>query len=273
MSSACLAARVSESGGRTPVSLSSTPTHKLKADVKPFFSLVMNNGNPSPSRGHNDGGYYGNYNRRSGYGPRPESYVDGYAASNQYHAPARNGYSRNHSEPMLYGGHPQQVYPSHSYQQSYDTVTSGEQPWGTSTDPSSLNSSVDRIQQPAQPPTQPGIPEDRVPTETYGFSGFGGKPQLDVQGPAVYNSQQAGSGHGTTVMNSGYQTGSPSTYTGPSAGGPVRYPQQMPQGNKPRVPIKLDAPSGNTLDRTESKVSNAGKRKSWFRRRFSKDRD
>lgn len=174
---------------------------------------------------------------------------------------------------MLFGGQPQHVYPSHSYQQSYDTVTSGEQQWGTSTDPSSINSSVDRIQQPTQSSAQPGIPEDRVPTETYGFNGFGGKPQLDVQGPSGYGAQQNAQVYGTDGFNNGYQNAAPSGYGPPNAGAPISYRQPMPQENKPRIPIKLDSPAGDTLARTQSKVSAAGKRKSWFKKRFSKDRD
>jgi hypothetical protein len=77
---------------------------------------------------------------------------------------------------------PIRVYPSHGYQQSYDTVTTasgtgshGTEQWGNSTDPSSENSSLDRINQVAKPDLG----------EVYGFSGFGGAPQF--QGPILRN--------------------------------------------------------------------------------------
>lgn len=227
------------------------------------------NGPPPPSRGYQDGGYYGN---RGGYGSRPDSYVDGYMSPGQPNPAARYRNNRGQSEPALYGGQPQQVYPSHAYQQSYDTVTSGE-PWTTSTDPSSLNSSNDRIQD-LQKPAQPGIPEDRVPTETYGFSGFGGKPQLDQfqtpagHGPPSYGQPQFSGNNGshqqgppyggTNGMNHGLRTS-------------MGAPGVLQKDEGPRVPIKLNSPSGGNLERTETKESSPGKHKSWFKRRFSKD--
>jgi len=191
------------------------------------------------------------------------------------------------------------VYPTHGPQPSYDTVTSAEQPWGTSTDPSSINSSNDRIHD-VQKQAQTGIPEDRVPTETYGFNGFGPQPQLDTfQGvpgngqPRSGQAQQSGAPavNGSYPNESGPHYGNSSgqangypanSYNNYSRGGfngaqSSMMPPQVPQKpNNPRVPIKLDAPAGTSsstgspLERAQSKVSNSPKRKSWFKRRFSK---
>lgn len=64
-------------------------------------------------------------------------------------------------------------------QQSYETVTSGSlgEPAGYTTDPSSENSSLDRVQ-----PLQ-----NREPADNYGFNGFGANPQLQPVGAGINN--------------------------------------------------------------------------------------
>ncbi len=169
------------------------------------------------------------------------------------------------ADPAMYGQTTNQgVYPSHGYQQSYDTVTTasgtgshGTEQWGNSTDPSSENSSLDRINQVAKPDLG----------EVYGFSGFGGAPQF--QGPILEEH-----GHGNPAYGEpGYGRAS----TGPGMGGggypprggngvpPPIPPHGPPKEDRPRVPIKL----GNSPANTRTDVSE--KRKSWFKRRFSKD--
>jgi hypothetical protein len=140
-----------------------------------------------PRYGQN--GYYGG-GRSQSY--RPESaYMDGrgngMARPDSYYNPADNAapnnggpsngyfpnrarYPRTASEPHFNNG--QSVYPVPANQQSYETVTtasgsgSSADPAGYSTDPSSENSSVDRV---APPP--------KDPAETYGFNGFDSNPQ------------------------------------------------------------------------------------------------
>ncbi|KAI4093928.1 MAG: hypothetical protein LQ344_002526 [Seirophora lacunosa] len=124
----------------------------------------------------NPSGHYSNHLSTG----RPDSYVDNYA-------PNQLGYGRRithrvNSDPTLYGSNNHGLYPAHGYHQSYDTAASGSgneshntDPWGNSTDPSSENSSIDRIQVPKSDPP-----------ETYGFNGFGGVPQF--QGPILEES-------------------------------------------------------------------------------------
>ncbi len=135
-----------------------------------------------PGRDNNAGvnGFYANRIYQSP-NERPDSYAD--ASS-----PSPNGYYRPRyaprmaSEPMpntARNGRPG-VYPVHAYQRSYDTVTTGSNAttnttsdqWASSTDPSSDNSSLDRVQAQAPPPPKPDL------GEVYGFMGFGDVPQL-----------------------------------------------------------------------------------------------
>jgi len=202
------------------------------------------------------GGYYGG-GRSQSY--RPDSYVDGRSngmtrpdsyynnadnggPGNAY-APNRARYPRTASEPHFnsgYGG----VYPVPGQQQSYETVTtasgSGSSPdtIGYSTDPSSENSSVDRITPPKEP------------TETYGFNGFGNTPQYAPPGSGI--AEQWGS-NGAQRQGNGYANQAP----------------PLPRKDVgPRVPIKLGATSGNAG--ATARPSAGEKRKSWFGKRFSK---
>jgi len=215
-----------------------------------------NNSSGPQGRGYQEGGYYGNGNRNSMN--RPDSFIDQYGGlPPQFQGQGRGmrPNPRNNSDPMLYGGrNPQNVYPSHSYQQSYDTVGSGgshqTEPWGNSTDPSSENSSVDRIQQ------TPKQGEQQV-SDNYGLNGFGGNNlyQLDEYEPV-----QPGYGR-----NGQAQSGSSGLNRFESA--PEARPIPPPKAT--RIPIKLDSPSNSSLTREMSKES-GGKRKSWLKRRFSK---
>ncbi|KAG0650917.1 Uncharacterized protein D0Z07_2759 [Hyphodiscus hymeniophilus] len=172
---------------------------------------------------------------------RPESYYNGAESgagpSNSYH-PNRARYPRTASEPHFGAGGG--VYPPNGNPQSYETVTTGSgssgDPIGYSTDPSSENSSLDRI-----------APLPREPPETYGLAGFGNTPQYGL------NEQYVSNG-GPVQQGNGYQNqGRPSLPRKESA---------------PRVPIKLGATSGNAV--LEKKPSVGEKRKSWFGKRFSK---
>jgi hypothetical protein len=132
------------------------------------------------------------------------------------------------------------VYPQPSYQQSHDTVGSDSTgPWGNSTDPSSENSSLDRINATTKPQQ-----------DSYGNSnGYGG--------------------------NNGY--GQPNGYPGAipedgayhqqnSYGGPVQAPAAA------RRPIALgnsgDAPARTSLPTTARPEPE--KKKGWLSRKFSK---
>lgn len=197
------------------------------------------------------------YDPNNYYGPpsRPDSIVNGYQNAPQSpenpYPYTQNGYSQNGyqhgrrpsrhprgspSSPLTPSdgypniannvNNPQYGYPqSNGYQRSYDNVTAmnnGLDTPGQYTDPNSMNSSADQLQQQA---LQQQRLDERAQAE-YGFNGFGAnKPQ---------------------PLND------------PSWGGPVGQtsapaPSTLRNVNQPPVPEKAD------------------KRKSWFKRRFSKD--
>jgi hypothetical protein len=188
---------------------------------------------------------------------RPDSYYDNQmqgppngGPSNGYY-PSRARYPRTASEPHF--NHGNGVYPVQGNQQSYETVTtasgsgSSGEPLGYATDPSSENSSMDRV-------------APKEPQETYGFSGFGGVPdtQMPIRGAVnAYSVQQSD----MPQMSGGYQ--------GQFGGPPV--PRKQPQG-PPRVPIKLGAGAGGgeSFNEKGSRPGPGDKRKSWFGKRFSK---
>jgi hypothetical protein len=129
------------------------------------------------SNRYDQNGYYG-----SRAGPsRPDSVADNYQSqAPENHYPYNQGRRRHHpraSTEQAYGNN----YPQHAYQRSYDNVAamSGAgsgytEPYGQSTDPSSLNSSMDQLSQHAQ---QQQRLDDRAQAE-YGFQGFGAGPNL-----------------------------------------------------------------------------------------------
>ncbi|KAI9834723.1 MAG: hypothetical protein M1819_002808 [Sarea resinae] len=237
-------------------------------------------GGPSSRRGSY---YQGVNNNGSGRfpqdrtGPAGPDFVDGYASPspNQSGQAGRNRYGqRMHSDTMLnrYSNGPG-VYPTHNYQQSHDTVNTGASTgshatdqWGNSTDPSSENSSMDKMQQPAKADLG----------EEYGFNGFGGEPQLAGQGngnPAYGPAGYAGPG---AQAPPGAEYGFPAGNGVP----PYMPPQGMPNGAAPQRPvIKLGGdsdysastatPTAPTIP-AEKRPEIGGKRKSWLKKRFSK---
>ena len=214
------------------------------------------------------GGYYGSRNG----GSRPESYIENPAApSSQYGN--LNGYGRrfgprNHSDPALYGhaqGHG--IYPSHGHQQSYDTVASASNgshatdQWGNSTDPSSENSSIDRVQPAAKPDLG----------EAYGFNGFGGAPQ--IQGPILEEHGHGAPGYGQP----GYgqeRVAAGGGYPYQGNGVPAPPPHAPPKEKATRTPIKLGGSSAPIdaipVSHRPPPPVTSEKRKSWLKRRFSK---
>jgi hypothetical protein len=174
---------------------------------------------------------------------RPDSYYNngdnGAGPSNSYY-PNRARYPRTASEPHFNTGGG--VYPPNGNPQSYETVTTGSgssgDPAGYSTDPSSENSSMDRV--------APLPPKD--PAENYGLAGFGNTPQYGLNDHYVSNG-------GPVQQGNGYQ------YQGP--------PPLPRKESAPRVPIRLGATSGNA-QATEKRPEGAEKRKSWLGKRFSK---
>lgn len=194
--------------------------------------------------------------RQSGM-TRPESYYNsgdnGAGPSNGYY-PNRARYPRTASEPHFNAG--QGVYPMPQGQQSYETVTtasgsgsSGEAA-GYSTDPSSENSSVDRVT--PQPVKEPG--------EAYGFTGFGNTPQFAPPGVGLKEQYGVNGSTGAQRQGNGY----------PNQGPP---PVPRKESGITRVPIRLGATSGNAgppQNNVPQRPAAGEKRKSWFGKRFSK---
>lgn len=205
-----------------------------------------------PQNGYYGGGRAQSYRVESSYMDgrsngmtRPDSYYnhngDNGGPSNGYY-PNRARYPRTASEPHL--GNGGGVYPPNGNPQSYETVTTGSgssgDPAGYSTDPSSENSSVDRVV-PGPPPKEPG--------ETYGFTGFGNNPKYGLNEQYVQNG-------GPVQQGNGYQNEKPPP-----------LPRKESMGL--RAPMKLGTTSGNA--QSSGQRPGAGeKRKSWFGKRFSK---
>jgi len=138
------------------------------------------------------------------------------------------------------------VYPQPGYHQSHDTVISGQTygsdstgPWANGTDPSSENSSLDRIN--ATNPQQDNV--------YGGQNGYGGYPRA-IPEDGQYNLQQ----------QQGY-----------GGGGPV----QPPNGQRKPIPLgggggesDFAAPPRSNLPSTTRPEPE--KKKSWLKRRFSK---
>ena len=140
------------------------------------------------------------------------------------------------------------------------------EPWGNSTDPSSENSSIDRI--------QPGPKAD--PGEAYGFNGFTNGPQfsdtiLEEYGQPHPNHHQPAYGESMIGQNGAhlhqYQRGLSSV---PSHGPPAPPPKDsLP----PKLPAKYSAMGGARQKELSgpSRVDGPGdKRRSWLKKRFSK---
>jgi hypothetical protein len=217
------------------------------------------------------GGGYGDQNQNqnqnrfssvSGYVPNRQSVrdsYDGYGQGGPVGGPSqRTRYgNRMQSDP---GWNNRQsshgVYPMNGHQQSRDTVntngSNGSHSDGPyySNDPSSENSSIERAG-PVKPPQQDM-------GEQHGFNGFSRGPIMEeyAQGPP----------------NGGY-------YNGPPPPAHSGMPLPPPKYVTPPAPIKLNSSGApppemarpNTLSKQNSTTGNGDKRKSWFKRRFSKD--
>ncbi|KAL8999711.1 MAG: hypothetical protein Q9169_001528 [Polycauliona sp. 2 TL-2023] len=200
-------------------------------------------------------GYYGNRMNMA----RPESaYVEGNGAIPNQPGVGRRLNSRTNSDPVLFGTNSHSVYPTHGYHQSHDTVASASgneshntDPWGNSTDPSSENSSIDRIQHGPKPD----------PAETYGFNGFGGGPILEEHGMNDRGYDDM------TDYGQPQKLGNSFPIQNRNVAPPPPPPHANTKPNLPRVPIKLGS---SAAEERSSPHHHAEKRKSWLKRRFSR---
>jgi hypothetical protein len=226
------------------------------------------------------GSYYGGH---GGYGPnnysdayngrgpnsRPESYVD-YGGSNGYNN-GHGGYNNGQNGHYPYNQHGQRsgrprynqhvnpdhangtFYPNSTYQRSNDNVTAGSgsantDQWGNSTDPSSVNSSFDRLQQQQAHHKQ----EFQRPGETYGFNGFGAGPQIESS--AQSNQAPPPPVHRQSNMNGYSNQGLPPAPPSKDVNASAKRPSL-------RKPVNSASPA----------AASSSKRTSWFKRRFSKN--
>jgi hypothetical protein len=187
---------------------------------------------------------------------RPTSYADAYS-----NPPADNFYPYNqggrprpprynpraNAEQAMYRGNQNgyQQY-GYGYQGSYENVAASgsgtnPEPWNNAPDPTYVNGSSDRLAQ------QHRMMEDRAAAD-YGFQGFGPGPNLD------HNISP-------TAANGG----------GPYSPAPARHPHEKPLPD----PTAGDPPAPAPARRIQRKAANGSdtgeKRKSWFKRRFSRD--
>jgi hypothetical protein len=219
--------------------------------------------------------YYGNgheqnrYSRASYYGRGQHGRDSGYEHGDSMGGPVggppqrmRYG-NRMQSDPgwnnrqSSHMGH--NVYPINGLQQSRDTVntngSNGSHSDGPySNDPSSDNSSFER----AVPVQRPQPPPQQDLGQQYGFNGFGQGHHMDTYGQGPSNGN---------------------AYLPPLQNGMQNGPPPPPKHVTQPVPIKLnssgasppaDAGRGNVLTKNGG-GGGEDKRRSWFKRRFSKD--
>ncbi|KAJ9315252.1 hypothetical protein DTO271D3_4419 [Paecilomyces variotii] len=217
---------------------------------------------PTGGNGSNRYSEGGNYWSRASMS-RPDSVVDNYggAGPNQPyspHYPYSNHYGgrprQRYSERMYsdYGSGAPNVYAQQGYQRSYDNVTAGSgsnsasDQWGNSTDPSSVNSSMDRLQQAQQTKPAP---------DNYGLNGSGPGPQNFRMSLKENQSGPVPPPHGVSSGSGDQKAATGAVSTDPNNGGPV---------------------GGTPVNRAASKLlrkntdASDTKRKSWFKKRFSK---
>ena len=165
------------------------------------------------------------------------------------------------SDPPLYGQ--PRPYPQHGHHQSHDTVYTGVTngsdstgPWANSTDPSSENSSIDKVTAMNKPTT----PMNGY--GNYGSDGYNG-PIMEEQG-----------GYGDYPQRNRY--GQPSGYPPQNGyGRPNGAPSvQAPNAGRRPIPLsnsgEMASTPGGGLPSAQRKEPE--KRKSWLKRRFSKNK-
>lgn len=154
-------------------------------------------------------------------------------------------------------------YRQNGYPRPYDGVNASDSgdhhidPWGNSTDPSSLNGVQDQFQQQQRH-------GDKL-AENYGFQGFGAGPKLNEVSPNI----------GGNSNDWSFNAGAPRDDWKKPQQGPVPLNGDTSTGGADKEPSAPPAPPPHRrrqLSKTPSESQSNEKRKSWFMRRFSKDR-
>ncbi|KAL4996412.1 hypothetical protein BDV10DRAFT_172420 [Aspergillus recurvatus] len=227
------------------------------------------------NRQHNDRGYHNgrpSYSRPNSYMDNGNGYYNGSGPPESYYPYNQNGgrrprpHPRGHSEQPSYSNQPsgynQNAYAQSGYFKSSDNVTvatpsgSGSTPdqWANSTDPSSIDSSLDQFQQQQQLQQQQ---QEQAIADNYGFHGFGAGPNINNE---TFASNVAG--------KAPYGQASPALLShDPNAGGPVGGPQN-PQLVAGRRHLQRKSQQQSV---SSDAGDNGTKRKSWFKRTFTKN--
>lgn len=233
------------------------PAARLPA-ISPSLGMTKSANLTRPHTGHDNlrnprysqvGGYYGNQpNIR-------ESIVENSYGGPPVAGPSKSRFSQRLQGEPLANGHSnrQAVYPVHGHQQSRDTFNTGEssgsqsEPWGNSTDPSSENSSIDKVT---------SMTRVMDPADPYVYNNYGG--------PVNPPGQVGPNGYYPPPMNAA-PPAVPANGTSPTRSAPIKlggagfhHPLNSTSGNATLVKPRVDSATPD-------------KRKSWFKRRFSKD--
>jgi len=216
--------------------------HRAESNRRSSYYGGSSNYGSQPRTRAPGGGHYG---RNSSYSFRPDSFIEEGMGPNQYQ---QNRGMRNSTFGMN-GQNGEHMSPAHSYPISYDTMTSGSEENAKTTNPSSVNSSLDHI--------PPYNKQDGSNVTSYGSNN-----SSITQNGNPHPFMQNGNGHpqyGSSHMRSG---------SAPMAS------VSAPAVNNPRIPIKLNS---GTATQSELEAEAAKwqapqkeKRKSWLKRRFSK---
>ncbi|KAK7541028.1 uncharacterized protein J3D65DRAFT_617219 [Phyllosticta citribraziliensis] len=238
---------------------------EYKQSSNPEFSGYTSRRSSYHGGGYDPHRYNVNNGSRAGFygsAPAPAARINDPWSPAPVQGPPRNRYGQR----MVAPDYPRQpmpgqgLYPGHAYQHSRDTVNTGlsnssGEHWPNSTDPSSENSSIERGP----------VPPVKDPHEAFAFQGFGGAPAVDD-----------------------YDYGNQASYGAPPVGGNgVYYPPTMahapPNGyshmarmgdGPPEQPISPHVNTNGPVSRQEVSAHPPPppeKRKSWFKRRFSKE--
>jgi hypothetical protein len=207
--------------------------------------------------------YYGGgrdqnrYSQAGFYGSRQAAGArEGWGENGFGHSGGRGSrLSRMQTDPAGHrGNNGNALYPTQEYRQSRDTVITGgsngshSEPYNT--DPSSENSSIER-----------GGPVQRPDAgEQYGFAGFGAgpRPMLDEYGNRAGPS---GNGYSGQQYNNGM--------IAPPA--PVKTVPPPPVNNPNVIKLSKTSSQGQGPPPPTKDTDVSDKRKSWFKRRFSKN--
>ncbi|KIW83476.1 hypothetical protein AYO21_04796 [Fonsecaea monophora] len=232
-------------------SMNSRPGSQVgwNGDMNRRTSYYSNNGySPQRPRMSPAGGYY----RNSSYGFGPQSAVEESPGSSQmfarppmrqqtypYPGSHQNGNPNGHQNGYHNGESPVSY---HSYHQSYETMTSGSEEYGKSTNPSSQNSSFDQLHQLRTKP------EDFTPENPYAN---------EIKFNQVSPTKPLTS-YGFGEDHYGQEMAPPAV---PSKG------FALPAPNNPRQPIPLNS---SPTDMTSPTNATSTKKQSWIKRRFSR---